>query len=249
MSLLATLRPLWASHLRSTTRLRTALASAAVLAVSSTSLGAQAGTVSFNGELGGQIPTLAFGGGPTLLYTAQILSGFGNTTVVAGSQSTVQWWNSSYSNQDMAYGNSSTTGHVAEIRLEATAGFDLYLQQALFGGYVNTSRHVSYQLFSDDYTQSTSLATVLTGNTTPAIGLFDANGWGNVIRLQFTETTGAGIAVGRGPYDVGIQDIAYVVRATTEPPVQVSEPSGLALLAAGLGLGMVGMRRRRVRIA
>ncbi len=249
MSLLATLRPLRASHLRSTSRLRTALVSAAVLAAASTSLGAQAGTVSFTGEVGSQVPTLTFGGGPTLLYSSQILSGFGNTSVVTGTNVDVRWWSGQYSNQDMAYGNSATTGHVAEIRLEASASFDLYLQQALFGGYPNTSRFVSYQLFSDDYTQSTALATVLAGATTPGVGMFDTNGWGNVIRLQFTQTTDEGVAIGRGPYDVGIQDIAYVVRGTTEPPVQVSEPSGLALLAAGLGLGVVGMRRRRVRIA
>lgn len=146
MSLLATLRPLWAVQLRSTTRMRTALASAAFLAVSATSLGAQAGTVSFTGEVGGQVPTLTFGGGPTLLYSSRILSGFGNASVVTAPDADVRWWSSAYSNRDMAYGNSTTTGHVAEIRLEASMGLELVLQQAFFGGYANTSRHVSYQL-------------------------------------------------------------------------------------------------------
>lgn len=208
-------------------RRRTLLAAALVLATvsSAATAHAQAGTVRFDGVNGNALPTVDFIGGPTLTFSSRVLAGFGNSAVVLDAGA--RWWPTQYSGQGMVYGSSSTPGHVLELRFAADDAFDLFLDGALFGGFVNAERSVSWQLFNDDYTQSTTLNSILTGTTTPGVASFSQSGWGNVVRLQFTETGG------RGPFDVGIQDIAYRV----VPPVNViPEPSTVLLLATGLAL-------------
>ena len=208
---------------------------------------AQSGTVSFSGTVPGDEPTLAFNGGPSLGFSSRLLNGFGNTTALPSGGA--RWWNGAYSGSDVVYGSSSTLGTVLELRLSASSGSDLALENALFGGFFNAARYVSFQLFSDDYSQSTALMTVLTGTVTPTLGLFATNGWGEAIRLQFTETDATGVASGRGAFDVGIQDIAYAVTTTSGPPTTVPEPTALALLAAGVsGLWVTARRRRHVPV-
>ena len=202
---------------------------------------AQSGTVTFGGTTNGSVPTVSFSG-PALSVTSQIRAGFGNTAGVGTAQAL--WWTSQYSGQGMLYGNNSSSGNVLEVRLAAGSGFDLFLTGALFGGWPNTARNVSYRLFSDDYSQSTALQTVLTGTVTPADATFPANGWGSAIRIQFTETNAAGAFAGRGAFDVGIQDIDYTVRATTSSVVP--EPSTFLLMGSGL-VTLIAYRRRRTR--
>lgn len=204
------------------------------------------GTVVFSGN--GPTVSYAGTGAPELTFASRVLTGFGNTSVIAGGRG--EWWFAGYSKRDMLYGiNASQSGNVLEIRLGAATGFDLFLTDALFGGFSNAARYVSYQIFSDDYSLSTSLATVLTGTEAPAEALFGAVdwgiGWGSAIRIQFTETDANGTAIGSGATNVGIQDIGYVVRSPTEPPdLVVPEPSTLVLLAVGLGLVAIHTRRR-----
>ena len=135
-----------------------------------------------------------------------------------------------------------------ELRFEAASGSKLTLQGVLFGGWLNTARHVGYQLFNDDYSQSTTLATILTGTTTPGVALFGSNGWGNVNCLQFTETNANGVATGRGPFDVGVQGIDYN-SGNTVPIGVVPEPESFVLLATGLAVVGISMHRRRARQA
>lgn len=214
-------------------RSRTLLAAVLMLATVTTATTAQAqagvGTVRFGGEGNGAVPTLDFTGGPTLAFSSRVLSGFGNTSVIAGADA--RWWTGNYSGQGMVYGPSSTAGHVLELRFEVASGFDLFLDRALFGGFANAARSVSYRLFNDDYSQSTALGTVLTGTTTPGSALFAQGGWGNVVRLQFTESDATTGQFTRGPFDVGIQDVAYRVAA---PVTAVPEPTPILLIATGL---------------
>jgi hypothetical protein len=78
--------------------------------------------------------------------------------------------------------------------------------------------------------------------------MFGANGWGNIIRLQFTEHNAAGAAFGRGPFDVGVQDIDYNFDGSA-PIGVVPEPESFVLLATGLVVIGVGMHRRRAHQA
>jgi hypothetical protein len=228
-------------------RARRWCAASVLLGVTASVAGAQSGTVTFSGATPGEEPTLAFNGGPALDFSSRLLSGFGDA--VALPSGGARWWNGAYSGRDMVYGSSSTLGTVLELRLSAAGGSQLTLEDALFGGYFNTARYISFQLFSDDFSQSTALMTVLTGSLTPTLGLFSTNGWGNAIRLQFTETDANGVASGRGAFDVGIQDIAYEVSSPNGPPSTVPEPGALPLLAAGVTGVWVTMRRRRRAVA
>lgn len=205
-------------------------------------LAAQSGTVTFAGvtNTNGAVPTASFSG-PALTFSSQVRTGFGNTAAVTGAEG--RWWTDGYSGQGMLYGNNSTLGNVLEVTLDAGAGSVLNLTGALFGGWVNTGRNVTLRLFSSDYSQSTGPLTILTGTTTPASALFAANAWGRIIRLQFTETTAAGVAAGRGAFDVGVQGIQYSVSGAN--PNVVPEPSTYVLLATGMGaLGIVARRRK-----
>lgn len=215
---------------------RTLLAAALMMATASaaTTAHAQAGTARFAGVAANALPTVGFADGPALTFSARVLSGFGNSAVVVDDGA--RWWPSEFSGQGMVYGSSSTSGHVLELRFEATSGFDLFLDGALFGGFANTARSVRYQLFNDDYSQSNTLSTILTGTTSPASVIFTESRLGNVVRLQFTE------ADGRGPFVVGIQDVAYRVVA---PVIAVPEPTALLLITTGLALLVVRAAPRR----
>jgi len=204
---------------------------------------AQSGTVAFGGGFDGDVPTTLFMG-PILTFSSQVRSGFGNSAMVATADG--RWWTNSYSGRGMLYGNNSGVGNVLEVTLDAGAGFSLSLTEAIFGGWLNRAANVTFQLFNADFTQTTGPFTVLTGTMTPASALFAANGWGSLVRLQFTETNTAGAPAGRGAFDVGVQDIQYAVRAVGNPNV-VPEPATYILLVTGMGmLGVVARRRRSV---
>ncbi len=46
----------------------------------------------------------------------------------------------------MLYGNNSTLGNVLEVTLNAGAGFSLNLNGALFGGWPNIARNVTFRI-------------------------------------------------------------------------------------------------------
>lgn len=203
---------------------------------------AQSGVVTFGGvtNQNGALPTASYSG-PALTFTSAVRAGFGNTAVVQ--QTAALWWTSDYSGQGMVYGNNSSSGNVLEIALDAGAGFNLNLTSALFGAWVNRAANVTYRLYNADYSLSTAAVTVLTGTTTPATATFATNGWGSIIRLQFTETTAGGVPSGRGAFDVGVQGIGYTRTPATNQNV-VPEPSTYVLMLSGLGiLGLFARRR------
>jgi len=201
---------------------------------------AAAQTATFGGAFDGAVPTVAFSG-PALTFSTQVRAGFGNTASVGTAAGL--WWTSQYSGQGMLYGNNSTLGNVLEVTLDAGAGFSLNLNGALFGGWRNTARNVTYNLYNADYSLSTGPLTVLAAAATPASPLFPVNGWGSIIRLQFTETNASGASAGRGAFDVGVQNIGYTVTPATVGVIP--EPSTYILLATGMGmLGVIARRRR-----
>lgn len=224
---------------------RTTLLAAVALAIGTAMpLTAQSGTVTFAGVTNnnGAVPIASYSG-PALTFSTVVRAGFGNTAAVSTADG--RWWTGSYSGQGMVYGNNSGRGNVLEVTLDAGAGSVLSLTSALFGGYANAARNVTFQLFNADYSQSTALFTVLTGTTTPASPTFALNGWGSIIRLQFTETNASGAPAGRGAFDVGVQGIQYTVSASDPGvPGVVPEPSAWALMATGL-LGLAMLARRR----
>jgi len=209
-----------------------------ISAGAATSTAAQ--TATFGGAFNGATPTVAFSG-QALTFSTQVRTGFGNTAAVGTADGL--WWTSQYSGQGMLYGNNSTLGNVLEVTLNAGAGFSLNLNGALFGGWPNTARNVTYRLFNADYSLSTGPLTVLAAAATPASPLFPVNGWGSIIHLQFTETTALGASAGRGAFDVGVQNIGYTV--TPANGSVVPEPSTYILLATGMGMLGVITRRRR----
>lgn len=220
-----------------------ALLSAVLLSTPLRTSHAQSGTLTFGGSGNAAVPNTSYSG-PALTFSSVIRSGFGNTSVVAGSDAL--WWTGGFSGQGMLYGNNSTLGNVLEVTLDAGAGFNLFLGGALFGGWANAQRYVTYRLFNDDYSQSSAAVTVQTGTATPAAATFTSGDWGSVVRLQFTETNVSGANIGRGVYDVGVQDIEYTVtRNDPIDPVPVPEPSPFVLVASGIaGLAMTARRRR-----
>ena len=224
---------------------RKLLSTLAMLTTTAAIAAAQPGSATF---VGPQLaPTVNYSGA-TLAFSSRILAGFGNQTDISPALPALLWPNMDYSGRQMLYGNNARTGNVLELRFEAASGLNLTLSGALFGGWSNAARYVGYQLFNGDYSQSTTLATILTGTTTPGVAMFGANGWGNIIRLQFTEHNAAGAAFGRGPFDVGVQDIDYNFDGSA-PIGVVPEPESFVLLATGLVVIGVGMHRRRAHQA
>jgi len=222
------------------------LTTLALLTTAAATAAAQPGRATFVGLQ--MAPTVTYSGAP-LTFSSRILSGFGNQTDISPAITALLWPNMDYSGRQMLYGNNAGTGNVLELRFAAASGSNLTLSGALFGGWSNAARHVGYRLFNDDYSQSTTLATILTGTTTPGVAMFGANGWGNIIRLQFTEFNVAGGASGRGPFDVGVQDIDYNFGGSGPPIDVVPEPESFVLLATGLAVIGVGMHRRQARQA
>lgn len=204
---------------------------------------AQSGTVVFNGPSNNVAPTVNLGGGPALTFSSRIMSGFG-ATAASGS---ALWFGGGYSGQGMVYGSINTAGAVLELAFTAASGLNLFLTGSLFGGYENRSAFVTYRLFNDDYSQSTSAATVTTGTNLPANPSFSHAAWGNVVRLQFVETNSTGANL-TNAINVGTQNITYRVEApSTQPPsTTVPEPSTYLLMASGLAaIAMVSRRRSR----
>ena len=229
--------------IRSTSALLVALGVSISLAPTAA---AQSGTVTFAGETpqNNAQPVASFSG-PVLSFSTQVRKGFGNTAALTDGG---LWWTNDYSGQGMMYGFSETRGDVLEVTLGVGAGFSLSLTEALFGSWPNVARHVTYQLFNADFSQTTGPFTVLAGALTPASALFGANQWGSIVRLQFMETDAQGAPAGRGPFDVGVQGIQYTVRDLSDPTV-VPEPSTYVLLATGMGMLVIVSRRRRSVLA
>lgn len=223
----------------------TAALAAALLATPLTATHAQSGTVTFGGVTNnnGALPTATYSG-PALTFSSVVRNGFGNSAVAGSADG--RWWTNGYSGQGMLFGNNSSLGNVLEVTLDAGTGFNLFLGGALFGAWPNASRYVTYQLFNDDFSQSTGAFTVLAGTSTPAIASFTGNNWGSIVRLQFTETNAMGVNVGRGSFDVGIQDISYTVSRDEPSPQDVPEPSTFLLVATGV-FGLVVTARRHTR--
>lgn len=195
----------------------------------------QTGTVTFQntGNGGAVVPIFS---GPALTQDAVLRSGFGNGSTIGA----LAFWTGDYSGGAAVYGGGSTLGQVAEYALSTSVGSPLAFTAASFGGWPNTARFIRVRLYDAGFTQLFEQILAVPTASQQVLNFGSVTTNSGTLRMQWTEVTAAGVAAGRGAFDVGFSSLSYTTTAV------IPEPSTYALVAAGLaGVGAVARRRRR----
>jgi len=146
-------------------------------------------------------------------------------------------WSGSYGDlTGVVWGGADATNYAAEIIFTAAAGFEVSLLGFDAGCYINRSTCQTLNFSIADLAGGAlgggSAPTNFPGHATVATNTAYASGL--VLRW------------GPDSYDVGLDNIAFDVRAvgTTPPPAAVPEPASWAMMIGGFGLVGGAMRRR-----
>ena len=142
----------------------------------------------------------------------------------------MHWWPSNYSFMT-AVAYSVGSGHGAPIVLDALAGYEVTLLGFDLGGYSNANRTTRLRIYehvtgSDFFPETTGIAI---SGATPS-------------HFAGPYTSNQGIVIDFGPdaWNVGIDNIEFIVNRIGNVPLPASAP----LLAAGLA-GLLTLARRR----
>lgn len=228
------------------------LAVAALLASIAGPVGAQVITFDPADFPAGPTSPVADGYGATagVATTYRTLGAFGDAAAVG---SGIRWWEDGHGAlTGVAYGYNQA-GSVGEVGLRVLLpgepvtllGFDI-------GSWATRDRTLFLQVLGWDYTPLFVVEAPI-GAAHFSFADFLADGGiaapvrDDGFRIQWTQdaTPATPEITGRGAYDAGIDNIAFLGPGAVTP---VPEPVGIALLATGLGvLAIVGVRRRRSR--